>query len=762
MQGSNSSRGTQPGDRYHDRRDHFGLLPLRSDGWAAKLTNPPTAMARRVLNLIDMGVLPGASEAQDAFSTLILNGDIDVFLDVFEAYNSQFKKIWDTGHDSTQPFQSTLTLKFPARWEPPNELAFLLALEKIRVDALKVAAHSDASEASVSACRCLAKLLAQGGVTELCLGTPLALPSEVVHAIQVGGVRSIELSHASGPTSDQDLKSYEALASSLNKCHSLEKLSLKLPPVLLATLGTCFEASGCPPLKSLNLHMGAAPVDVEGLKRVQWFMHVMATQCVTFEELAFGGTGFDADDMEEAIFKPMNGHKSLVHLDIFGGIGTVPKQVTLTVPLMVAALSASCPTLTHVKWRSGWGTLDAGAIMDAFKQLLDGDLNMPEVSAAMKQWLVNPACPLRSVEFEDIPLASGVMDAWFAAMAENMSIRELMLRGCCIPLPSTVVLMTSLQKNKTLHTLVLPADVGRYWLATRSGRIFGLTAPRAGPGVVVSPQAFTLRFTTNIDPQTVAEATSALDAVKDAGKAFFEARRTGFVENRRHMLTQGVVRDLEVFMANFMASALAANAPYAQQNLVGGFMPGAGIVLQHLEREQNLHTAARLSTLNKATHAYQESLPAEDFKRLEMDLEGRLKQDKEHNTVLSFAVLSGNVVALRQFLEAGEIDWGGHARTAAADSPEMLAVFDEFAPKMDNFIYAPTTTTTTTATTTSTTSATPATSTTTNTFAPNTTSEVTGLWPARGPTLTQTQASAYLLGTLPPADSDSDDETSLD
>ncbi|MDO9434711.1 hypothetical protein [Hydrogenophaga sp.] len=510
--------------------------------------------------------------------------------------------------------------------------------------------------------------------------------------------------------------------------------------------------------------MGDAPVDVEDLKRVQWFMHVMATQCVTLAEFAFAGIGFEADDVEEAIFRPMKVHKSLAKLDILGGIGTEPKQVTLTVPFMVAELSASCPTLTHVKWKSGWVHLDALAVMIAFKRLLDSDLDVTELSAGLARMVA--ASNLKSVVFEDLPLASGMVNGWFVGMADNKSIRELILRGCLIPLASSLVLMESMQENKTVHTVVLPDDLSRYWLVTRSGRILGLNANRGSPGVVL-PNALTVRLLTDVDQQAMAEAVSTLDAVKEAGSAFFAANRTGFVENRRKMLTPGVVRDLEVLMANFLASALAANTTYKQEDLVGGFLPGTAIVLQQLDREQNLHTAAQLSLLNKAAYAHQQSLSEEDARTLQMDRDGRLMQDNNVNYTLTSAVLSGNVGELRQKLQDGEIDWRGQARNlAAASAPDMLVVFDEFAARTDNFVPAPTTksTTSTTSTTEATLTTTTTTTTTTGIWSSNTASGVSGLWLARGPTLAQRQALERLLDAQSDSDSDSDsdDETSVD
>ncbi|MDO9434712.1 hypothetical protein [Hydrogenophaga sp.] len=250
MFGPNSSRGAPPRffqDELEARRTRGRL----EDGPIPPAKKPAyirSSAANRLLGALACGRLPPAAEVRAIFSALILNGNIGDFLDVFDAYNNMCRKQWDFSHESTEPFQTMLTLQFPADWAPPDELEFLVALGEIRVDVLKVEVHADASEASESAFRCVARLLAQGGVTELFLGVPLALPSEVVHAIQIGGVRSIELSHAPVPASEQDLKNYAALATCLAKCDALEKLSLQLQPALLAELGVCFDAVGCPPL----------------------------------------------------------------------------------------------------------------------------------------------------------------------------------------------------------------------------------------------------------------------------------------------------------------------------------------------------------------------------------------------------------------------------------------------------------------------------------------------------------------------------------
>ncbi|WP_137920203.1 hypothetical protein [Hydrogenophaga sp. 2FB] len=83
----------------------------------------------------------------------------------------------------------------------------------------------------------------------------------------------------------------------------------------------------------------------------------------------------------------------------------------------------------HFKWTEGLPSRTAGEAMSDFVRLAGGDLDMVMPSRSLATALASPNFRLESLTFHGLPFAPGILNALFAALKDNKTLKHLVFPG---------------------------------------------------------------------------------------------------------------------------------------------------------------------------------------------------------------------------------------------------------------------------------------------------------------------------------------------
>lgn len=462
------------------------------------------------------------------FNELIRCEAYAAFVDVFAAYN-QIQK--STAEADGTPFKSLLVLELPADWKPTAPIAMSRAFEQVRAQRVVVnpppETEDDYFMVPEAVHDCLIALL-EAGTTELVINGTIFEPDGLAEAFEESRLRSVEFGWVSSETPDeQDVASYAMLADGLAACKTLTHIGVNHAALLeLHTSMGKFPFNG-PPLETVGIALDSehpiASAQHDDSIEIRAFMQavgqVPSVTTVTANAMVSGG-----DNLKAAFIEPLIGHKALTRLEITGGLSLPVSQDTLETLPMVASMSVSCDSLTHFKWAEGTLTKTAGEAMSDFVRLAGGDLDMVMPSSALATALASPNFRLQSLTLNGLPFAPGILNALFAALKDNKTLKVLDLSSCYIDLASTAILMDALKTNTTLETILLPDQFDDYYLRTSDGRVHGFM--HNDPDSEDSedpPEGFELYFGDDVDQDARTLAFETFNPLKDHANGLFEA-----------------------------------------------------------------------------------------------------------------------------------------------------------------------------------------------------------------------------------------------
>ena len=476
-------------------------------GWLSAVQHlPPLGLekAEDFLAFVALGVeFPhNPDTAQAVFQELIRCEAYTVFADVFEAY----RQIPPLGADGGAALQkSTLVLQMPHEWGIAAPAAMLNAFAKVQVQRVEILPPpSDDDDGyftvSLELQNCLLALLepATTVLTELAVNASMDDPRDVAMAFENSKLQSIEFGWLDDGMPDvEDMENYQVLAEGLSHCRTLTHIGIHHPHFFaLHTAIADFSPHG-PQLESVSFNLGADhPVVLPhraDKMQIRDFMREVGQfetlTTVTGKAHVFGGANLAA-----AFIEPLSGHKALTTLEIEGGLSLPVDQQTLEVLPMVAGFSVSCPSLRHFKWVEGELRGEAGEDMRKFTRS-GGDLAMTEASNALAMAMAKPGFRLESLTLNGLPFSSGVLNAFFASLKHNTTLRHLDLSHCHLDLRSTLILLEALKTNTTLETITLSEEFDDYYLSTRDGNVHGfLSNEPESDEYEDNPTGFTLAF----------------------------------------------------------------------------------------------------------------------------------------------------------------------------------------------------------------------------------------------------------------------------
>ncbi|MDO9434994.1 MAG: hypothetical protein Q7T95_06140 [Hydrogenophaga sp.] len=458
------------------------------------LRSPDLASAEDFLAFVALGrEFPHHPDtAQAVFHALVRCEAYTVFADVFAAY----QKIPHSCADS----KSKLILQMPLGWYTTAPAAMVHAFAGVQPHSVEILAPTPEEDGYFlvpdDVHDCLRAMLSSDttALVELAINGSINEPHGVAEAFADSKLQSIEFGWKDDGVPDlADMDNYHILANGLKHCRTLTHIGINHPHFFaLHTAIADFSIQG-PQLTSVSFNLGPdRPVYYPyraGKMQIRDFMLEIAKfetlTSVTGNAQLYGGANLAA-----VFIEPLTGHKALTTLEIEGGLNLPVDKQTLEVVPMVAGLSVSCAALRHFKWAEGELS---GDVIEEMRDYLrrGGDLAMAGASNAVTKAMANPAFRLESLTLNGLPFATGVLNAFFAALKNNTTLRHLDLSRCQLDLRSTTILLESLKSNTTLETITLPEEYDDYYLSTRDGNVHGFEPKEPDDD---KPRGFKLKF----------------------------------------------------------------------------------------------------------------------------------------------------------------------------------------------------------------------------------------------------------------------------
>lgn len=653
------------------------------DRWMSALHHGPSDDLKDCLRKLAHGHLPMHLPIW-LVREMVLNQAFDVFVEVFEAYHAL--QAADATGRGEPPAQRSLFLRLPPDWAPDLD-AMNSAFARMRVEALTVTCeYGEEGETCppvpAALCEGIVTML-KAGVAKLTLMGKLASPELVAEALAGSSLNAIALSGVPKwcLLGRAEKASFETLILGLKACRSLKSLSIQDSRLfgLHSSVAQLLQSSG-PSLASVSLEWtamfdrGDATALMQVFRQCPTLLQVGLRDAMASED----GPPMDVDCLDAVFLQPLKGHAGLSRIDITGSNSLMPTQSNMGLFLKVFEFAVTCPSFRHFAW-AAIEHRKAGAVMSKF-QHSGGDLVMVQAAAALARLIEDPRLNLESLTFRGMPLPSEPLKVVCTALGKRLAGLRLDISGSCTSVAATKALVRSIFLNPHLNPL-LPMDPDCYYMLSLDGLVWGIAPRRDGPG-------FEVRSEKDADENAYRQA-----VVTFRGYAHHLPRL--FMVLRRNEMLARTAPLLERQVQQFMLDASH-----------GAHVEGSWIernVVQTLAKEQRLPTLVQLARVNKAAQARYTNSASEDQRR---DLQALVQMETDVNSRLKAATAYKNGDLVRRHLGAGALDTGGHVMKGARDrvargdaSPDLLAAFREFEPRLQPSVPTSTTTATTTTTT---------------------------------------------------------------
>lgn len=521
-------------------------------GWLSALEKSPLPERARVedfLGYVALGIeFPyHPNDEQPVYNDLIQVEAYDCLREVFAAFN---QIAWPNTHEDARPDPFKLVLQLPHDWAPRSPLRMIEAFKQLPAQRVVIFPQPSDAESYYWVCDgahdCLLAMLESGtgSLVELAIHGTMEDPHGVADAFEDSKLQSIEFGwmDEKNPPDDEDMESYRILAQGLASCSTLTHIDIAHPAFFsLHTVIKDFPSNG-PKLSSVSFDLAlhqpvkASPWDrnmqvrdfIEAVGDFPTLSTVVGNACIA-----------DGESLRANFIEPLTGHEGLTRLEIVGGLSLPTDAMTLNVLPMVAALGTSCACFTHFGWVEDDLALEAGDNMRAFIRA-GGDLDMAAPCANLAASMTASTFLLQSLTFNGQPLASGVLNTFFALLKHNTTLWYLNLDRCHTDLRSALILMDVLKTNTALKTVILSTHYDDYYFVASDSNVYGFLQNDLESDHDADdddPEGFTLTFGEGVTDAERALALKEFAELESEANQLFDTLRAHNLRGQREMAT---------------------------------------------------------------------------------------------------------------------------------------------------------------------------------------------------------------------------------